>query len=85
MVKSYTVTCNLIEIQTRKKKVIDLVRRGKCVGFGGTGDKVTFHFPTRGSAMFAFLELEGFLDNVSVSASPLFIEEKKLKGVFKYD
>ena len=85
MVKSYIVTCNLIEIQNRKEKVIDLVRSGKCVGYGGTGDIVTFHFPTRGGAMMTFLELEGFLDNVSVETSPMYVDKTKLKGVFKYD
>lgn len=85
MVESYTVTCNLIEIQHCKVKVANIVRRGRPVGFGGIGDKVTFHFPTRGGAMMVFLELETFLDSVSVTTSPLNIKNIKMKGVFKYD
>lgn len=85
MINSYIVTCNLIEILNCRIKVMEIVRSGKCVGFSGTGDTVTFHFPTRGGAMMAFLELETFLDNVSVATSPLTIDKTKLKGVFKYD
>jgi hypothetical protein len=85
MVNSYIVTCNLIEVKIHKDKVMEVARSGKCVGFGGTGDKVTFHFPTMGSAMMVFLELETFLDNVSVETSPVFINKNDLKGVFKYD
>ena len=85
MVESYIVTCNLIEIQKCKKKVIDIVRTGRCVGYGGEGDTVTFHFRKRGGAMMVFLEPEDILQNVSVATSPLFIDENNLKGVFKYD
>jgi hypothetical protein len=85
MVNSYIVTCSLIEILNHRVKVMELVRSGKCVGYSGTGDKITFHFPTRGGAMMVFLELETFLDNVSVETSPMCVDETKLKGVFKYD
>ena len=84
MYKSYVVTCNLIEIQHCMMKVINIVRSGRCVGFSRTDDKITFHFPTKGGAMIAFLELETFLGNVSVSTNPLDIKNIKLKGVFKY-
>lgn len=85
MIKSYVVTCNLIEIQHCKEKVMEVVRAGKCFGLGGYGDTVTFHFLTKGGAMTSFLELETFLNNVTVSASPVDINECDLKGVFKYD
>lgn len=85
MVKSYVVKVNLIEIQHCMVKVMDIVRAGRCVGFSGTGDIVTFHFPTKGCAMIVFLELETFLGNVSVSASPMNINKNNLKGIFKYD
>lgn len=85
MVKSYVVKCNLIEIQHCKDKVMNIVRKQKCLGFGGEGELVTFHFADSGSAMMVFLELEAFLDCVSVSAYPVLLTEEKLKGVFKYD
>ena len=85
MIKSYVVKVNLIEIQHCRAKVMDIVREQKCIGFGGEGEIVTFHFADSGSAMMVFLELEGFLDCVSVSAYPVLLTEEKLKGVFKYD
>lgn len=85
MFESYVVKCNLIELQICKVKVMEIVRKQKCLGFGGTGDVVTFHFSDKGQAMLTFLELETFLTNVSVSTTPIFIDKTKLKGVFSYD
>jgi len=85
MIECYGMKCNLIEIQVHKDKVIEIVRRNKCIGYSGTGDIVTFHFHTAQSAVIAFLELDDLLSNVSVSASPVYIDENILKGVFKYD
>ena len=85
MVQSYMVKCNLIEIQKCKEQVVSLARMSRCVGFSGEGDIITFHFPSRGGAMMVFLELEDFLDNVSIETSPSFIDKNNLKGVFKYD
>lgn len=85
MVKSYVVKCNLIEVEIHKAQVLNVIREQKCIGYGGTGDTITFHFADSGSAMMVFLELEGFLDCVSVSAYPVLLTEEKLKGVFKYD
>jgi hypothetical protein len=85
MINSYSVKCNLIEIQYCKEKVIKTVRMARCVGYSGEGDTITFHFPARGGAMMVFLELEDFLDNLSIETSPSFIDKNNLKGVFKYD
>lgn len=85
MNKSYIVKTNLIEIQHCLHKVLPIVRLGFCVGFTQKGEDVIWHFPTKGGAMIAFLELETFLGNVSVTTSPLYIKNIKLKGVFKYD
>ena len=85
MIETYGMKCNLIEIQHCKDRVVEIVKGNKCIGYSGTGDTVTFHFPTAESAMMAFLELDDLLFNVSVSASPVYIDETKLKGVFNYD
>ena len=84
MNKSYVVKTNLIEIQHCLHKVLPAVRSGFCVGYSQKGETVMWHFPTKGGAMMAFLELETFLGNVSVSTNPLDIKNIKLKGVFKY-
>lgn len=85
MVKSYVITCNVFEVEIHKDKVLNVVREEKCIGYGGEGDKVTFHFAENGQAMMAFLELDLFLQNLSISTNTKFIDETILKGVFKYD
>ena len=85
MLKSYTVTCNLIEIQDRKKMIFDIVKERHCVGFDIFTETISFYFNTRGEAMMTFLALEAFLNSLSVTTSPLPINKKFLKGVFKYD
>lgn len=85
MIRSYTVTCNLIEIQNHLNRVMGIVKAGRCVGFSVNGDQITFHFATKGGAMMTFLDFETFLDNLSVTTSHLKVDTKNLKGVFKYD
>ena len=85
MIESYVVTCNLMEIQWCRKKVIDLARTGKCIGYDGAGDTINLHFPTKGDAMMVFLELETFLGTVCIETNPVYINKTNLKGVFDYD
>ena len=85
MLKSYIVTCNLIEIGDCKIKVFDAVKARKCIGFDVFGETIRFYFNSRGEGMMTFLALEAFLNNVSVGTSPLPINKNILKGVFKYD
>lgn len=85
MLRSYIVTCNLIEITDYKKKVRDAVKARKCIGFDTLGETIRFYFNSKGEAMMAFLALEAFLTNLSVTVSPLPINKIFLKGVFKYD
>lgn len=85
MIETYGMKCNLIEIQHCKDRVVEIVKGNKCIGYSGTGDTVTFYFHTAESAMMAFLELDDLLSNVSVSASPVYIDKTILKGVFNYD
>lgn len=85
MLKSYVVTCSLIEILNKREAVLELVRSGNCIGYSGIGDAITFHFSTRGDAMMVFLGLETILDCLSVSTSPMSVDKNNLKGVFKYD
>ena len=85
MIETYVVKCNLHEVNFHTDRVIDVVRGQKCLGYGGTGEEVIFYFADRGQAMMTFLEFDFFLSHVFVDTSPLFINKKKLKGVFVYD